>query len=184
VPPSERTELRAVYDDVSIYIGVRLFDREPGKIVRQLSRRDDYADADRFTLQLSPNHDRLTGAQFELSAGGVQRDAIISNDVFMDCSWDGVWESAVRVHDEGWTLEMRIPFSQLRFPPGSHQVWGINAARFIHRKNETVWLQMVPKKESGTASRMDELEGIDGVDAHRHLDLMPYVVGRSQLIRP
>ena len=182
--PTERTEVRILYDDASIYFGVRLFDAEPQKIVRQLSRRDDYADADRLTIQLSPNHDRLTGVQFEVSAAGVQRDAIISNDVFTDNSWDGVWESAVRVDDEGWSVEMRIPFSQLRFPPGDHQVWGINAARYIHRKNETVWLQMVPKKESGTASRMDDLQGIDGLERHRHLDLMPYTVGRTQLIRP
>ena len=74
--------------------------------MRRLSRRDDYADADRLTLQLSPNHDRLTGAQFEISAAGVQRDAIISNDVFTDFSWDGVWESAVRIGDDGWSLEM------------------------------------------------------------------------------
>jgi hypothetical protein len=182
--PTERTELRILYDSTSIYFGVRLYDREPQKIVRQLSRRDNYADADRFTIQLSPNHDRLTGAEFEVSAGGVQRDAIISNDTFTDNSWDGVWESAVRIDDEGWTLEVRIPFSQLRFPPGDHQIWGINAARYIHRKNETVWLQLVPKKESGIASRMDDLEGIDGLEAHNHLDLMPYTVARGQFIRP
>src|SRR5262245_1813167 len=182
--PSERTEIRTAYDNAAIYFAVHLQDREPDKIVRRLSRRDDYADADRLTLQLSPSHDRLTGAQFEVSAAGVQRDAIISNDVFTDFSWDGVWESAVRIGDDGWSLEVRIPFSQLRFPPGERQVWGINAARYIHRKNETVWLQMVPKKESGTASRMDDLEGIDGLEGHRHLDLMPYIVARSQFIRP
>src|SRR5262245_37616310 len=157
--PTERTEMRIAYDDTAIYFAVRLFDKEPRKIVRQLSRRDTYSDADYFTLQLSPNHDRLTGALFEVSAAGVQRDAIISNDVFTDYSWDGVWESAVRVDDEGWSIEMRIPFSQLRFPPNPHQIWGINAARFIHRKNESLWLHMVPKTESGIASRMDDLEG-------------------------
>src|SRR5215475_10954072 len=182
--PSERTEIRIVYADTSIYFGVRLFDNEPHKIVRQFSRRDDYSEADRFTLQLSPNHDRLTGAIFEVSAAGVQRDAIISNDVFIDYSWDGVWESAVRLNDEGWSLEMRIPFSQLRFPPGERQIWGINAVRFVHRKNESVWLRMTPKNESGTASRMDDLEGIDGIEAHRHIDLMPYIVARSEFIQP
>jgi hypothetical protein len=182
--PSERTEIRVVYDDTALYLGARLFDKEPQKIVRQLSRRDTYPDADYFILQLSPNHDGLTGALFQVSAAGVQRDAIISNDVFTDYSWDGVWESAVRIDDEGWSLEMRIPFSQLRFPRNAHQVWGINASRFIHRKNESAWLHMVPKKESGIASRMDDLEGIDGLEAHRHLDLMPYVVGRSEFIQP
>jgi hypothetical protein len=140
VEPSQRTEVLIGYDDVSIYVGVRLFDTEPQKIVQQLSRRDDYADADRFTLQLSPNRDRLTGVQFEVSAAGVQRDAIISNDAFMDYSWDGVWQSAVRIDDEGWSLEMRIPFSQLRFPRGRRQIWGVNAARYIQRNNETDWM--------------------------------------------
>src|SRR3989441_4561652 len=182
--PSERTELRVAYDDTAIYFGVRLFDTEPQKVVRQLSRRDDQADADYFTLQLSPYHDRLTGAIFEVSCTGVQRDAIISNDVFTDYSWEGVWESAVRIDDEGWSLEIRIPFSQLRFPASAHQVWGINAARFIHRKNETVWLQLVPKKESGIASRMDDLEGLEGIESRRHVDLMPYLASRSEFIQP
>jgi hypothetical protein len=184
VAPSERTEIQIAYDDTSVYFGVRLFDKEPKRIVRQLSRRDDNPDADYFLLQLSPNHDRLTGSWFQVSAAGVQRDAIISNDVFTDTSWDGVWESAVHVDDEGWSLEMRIPFSQLRFPPGTRQVWGINAARYIHRRAETVWLQMVPKNDSGIASRMDDLEGIEGLEEHRHLDLMPYLVGRTSFIRP
>src|SRR5215467_7817446 len=184
VEPSERTEIQVAYDDTSIYFGVRLFDKEPQKIVRQLSRRDDVPDADYFIVQLSPNHDGLTGSLFQVSAAGVQRDAIISNDNFQDQSWDGVWESAVHNTDDGWTLEIRIPFSQLRFPRGDHQIWGINAARYIHRKNETVWLQMVPKNETGTASRMDDLAGIDGLESHRHLDLMPYFAGRGEFIRP
>jgi hypothetical protein len=184
VDPSERTEIQVAYDDTSIYFGVRMFDKEPQRIVRQLSRRDDNPDADYFILQLSPNHDKLTGALFQVSAAGVQRDAIISNDNFQDQSWDGVWESAVHVDDEGWSLEIRIPFSQLRFPRGDHQVWGINAARYIHRKNETVWLQMVPKNDSGTASRMDDLDGIDGLEERRHLQLMPYIASRAEFIRP
>jgi hypothetical protein len=83
---SETTELRITYDSSAIYLGVRLLDIEPAKIVNRLSRRDDYADADTFTILLSPYHDGLTGALFQVSAGGVQRDAIISNDVFTDYS--------------------------------------------------------------------------------------------------
>src|SRR6266571_2247328 len=182
--PTERTEVRIAYDDANIYFGIRLFDSEPEKIVSRLSRRDDYSDADYFTIQLSPYHDRLTGAVFEISAAGVQRDAIISNDTNTDYSWEGVWESAVGVTDDGWAAELRIPFSQLRFPASAHQVWGINAARFIHRKNETVWLQLVRKNESGVASRMDDLEGLDGIESKRHVDLTPYLTSRSEFIQP
>lgn len=183
-PQTERTELRVAYDDSAIYFGVRLFDSDPQKIVRRLSRRDNYSDADTFTVYLDPHHDHLTGALFEVSAAGVQRDAIISNDVFTDYSWEGVWESAVRIDDAGWCVEMRIPFSQLRFPKAEHHVWGINAVRYIQRKNESNWLQLVPKKESGLASRMAHLEGLQEIESHRHLDLMPYVVGRSEFVQP
>ena len=130
-PATERTELRILYDNSALYVGVRLFDREPGKIVARLSRRDDSPDADRFTFYVDALHDRLTGASFEVSAGGVQRDTIISNDTNRDSSWDGVWESAVSIDREGWTIEMRIPLSQLRFLRGDRQTWGFNAERFI-----------------------------------------------------
>src|SRR5205085_470804 len=107
---------------------------------------------------LSPHHDRLTGAIFMVSAAGAQRDATISNDTNSDYSWDGVWESATRITDDGWIAEIRIPFSQLRFPAADKQVWGINVVRYIHRKNENDWLHLVPKNENGMASRMDDLE--------------------------
>jgi len=137
-----------------------------------------------FTIQLSPYHDGLTGALFQISAAGVQRDAVISNDVYTDYSWEGVWESAVWMDGQGWSAEIRIPFSQLRFPASENHLWGINASRFIHRKNESVWLHPVKKTDSGTASRMDNLDGINGIEARRHLELLPYVAGRTEFIEP
>jgi hypothetical protein len=181
---TEHTEIRVAHDGAALYLGVRLFDSEPSRIVRQFSRRDNVFDCDMFAVQLSPYHDGLTGAVFQISAAGVQRDGIISNDTFIDWSWDGVWESAVSIDKEGWCAEMRIPFSQLRFPASASHVWGINATRFIYRKNESVWLHLVPKTESGIASRMEDLDGIDGLEAKKHLELMPYVVGRSEFIEP
>ncbi len=183
-PPTEKTDLRIAFDDANIYFGIHLYDSEPVKIVRRLSRRDDDSNADNFTIQLSPYHDKLTGVVFEISAAGVQRDAIISNDVNMDYSWEGVWESAVRIVDDGWIAEIRIPFSQLRFPKSAHQIWGINAARYIHRRNESDWLRLVAKVDSGVASRMDDLQGIDGIESQRHLELMPYIANRNEFIQP
>ena len=80
-----------------------------------------------------------------MSAAGVQRDAVIYDDNFEDDSWDAVWESAVTVDGEGWTVEMRIPFSQLRFPAAASHTWGINARRIVQRKNEVSWLALVPR---------------------------------------
>ena len=183
-PGSERTELRVAYDDTALYIGARLHDRESARIARQLSRRDGQAEADVFALFLDPHHDHLTGAMFAVSAAGVQADATIFNDSWQDESWDAVWESAVRIDEEGWTLEMRVPYSQLRFPSADRHTFGINAMRYIQRKNERAWLVHVPKTESGLASRLGHLEGIEGVSPRRSVELLPYVVSRGEFIAP
>jgi len=180
-PASEDTELRLVYDDDALYVGVRLHDRDAHLIGRRLSRRDEFADADRFTLFLDPRHDRRTGVRLEVTAAGVQRDAVIFNDTWTDGSWDAVWASAVTVDAFGWTVEMRIPFSELRFLPGAGQTWGINAARFIRRRNESDWLALVPKRESGLASRMATLTGMGGVRPKTPLVLVPYAAGSATL---
>src|SRR6185436_10919551 len=137
------------------------------RIARQLARRDQDAEADSFVVMLDPHHDHLTGASFSVTAAGVQSDAIIYNDTSQDNSWDAVWESAVTIDESGWTLEMRIPFSQLRFPAAAAHTFGINALRYIQRKKESAWLVRVPKTESGLASRFGHLEGLSGVSPRR-----------------
>ena len=179
-PATERTELRLLYDDDALYVGARLNDSEPGRIARRLSRRDQSGEADRFSIYLDPRRDRLTGVRFEVSAAGVQNDEIIFNDSWMDDSWDAVWLSAVHHDGQGWSVEMRIPFSELRFLPGDSQTWGVNASRFIQRKNESDWLALVPKGESGLASRMAELTGIRGVKPRAPLVVVPYAAGGAE----
>lgn len=183
-PATEDTLVRVGYDDRALYIGARLLDGDPASIVRQLSRRDVPVEADAFLVYLDPHHDHLTGAQFGVSAAGVQRDALIYNDQFLDVTWDAVWESAVTVDEGGWTVEMRIPLSQLRFPAAERYTWGINVQRLIQRRNEADWLQLVRKNESGLASRMAHLEGIEGITPPGRLELMPYVTSRGEFIAP
>jgi Domain of unknown function (DUF5916)/Carbohydrate family 9 binding domain-like len=181
-PATEATELRIAYDASALYVGVRLNDREPGRIARQLARRDQTAEADSFTILFDPHHDHLTGASFAVSAAGVQHDSTIYNDSSMDQSWDAVWESAVAVDESGWTVEMRIPYSQLRFPSGERLTFGMNAMRYIQRKKEQAWLVHVPKTENGVASRMGHLEGLDGVSPKRTVEFLPYVLSRADFI--
>ena len=183
-PATEPTELRILFDDHALYVGVLLHDADPGRIVRQLSRRDDPPEADRFSLFLDPHHDHVTGVELEVSAAGVQRDAVVYDDNFLDDTWDAVWVSAVTVTDEGWTVEMRIPFSQLRFSAADTHTWGVNARRVVHRKNEESWLELVPKNESGLASRMAHLEGIEGTFPGTHLELLPYASARAEYVAP
>jgi hypothetical protein len=183
-PATERTEIRILYDDEAIYVAARMFDGQPDRIVRRLSNRDDVPDADYVSFFFDPRHDRLTGAMFQVSAAGVQADNVISNDTNQDGSWDAVWTSAVTVDAQGWCVEVRIPFSQLRFNAGEHQTWGINVARYIQRKNETAWLALVPKNENGLASRMVPLTGLDGIHPARRLEIAPYTAVRQEFIRP
>jgi len=183
-PASEETELRLVFDDRALYAGVRLRDRSPDAISRQLSRRDALAEADAFALLLDPHHDHRSGVLLEVSAAGVQRDAALYDDNFEDVSWDAVWESAVTRDAEGWSLEMRVPLAQLRFATISGHSWGINARRVIHRRNESDWLALVPKNESGLVSRMAHLEGLAGIRPGRHLELVPYASARADYVEP
>jgi len=134
-PATERTEVRVAYDDKALYIGARLFDREPKRIVRRRSRRDGASSSDFLRVYLDPHHDHKTGVMLTVSAAGSLADAGLSNDFERDTSWDGVWDAAVTVDDSGWTVEMRVPFSQLRFSPGDRQTWGLNVSRFIQRAN-------------------------------------------------
>jgi hypothetical protein len=187
MPATERTEIRVLYDDDAVYVAARMFDSAADLIGRRLSSRDsdkDDKDADRVTIYLDSMYDRLTGTAFGVTASNVQDDTIIFNDTFLDPSWDAVWQSRVSVDEMGWSAEIRIPLSQLRFPSADRQTWGINVERFIRRKNETVWLERVPKSEAGLASRMGDLAGLSGLRPRRRLELLPYAAARAEFIAP
>ena len=173
-PATERTEIRVAYDDKALYVGARLFDSQPKRIVRRRSRRDAASSSDFLRVYLDPHHDHKTGVMLTVSAAGSLADAWLSNDFERDTSWDGVWDAAVTVDDSGWTVEMRVPFSQLRFSPGARQTWGLNVSRFIQRKNEEDWWVLVPKTDSRLVSGFGHLEGLDGIRPKHHLELLPY----------
>ena len=182
---TERTEIRFLFDDEALYVAAHMFDSEPALITHRMSTRDaGSADADVISIFLDPMHDRLTGAIFRVSAANVQQDSILYNDTWTDGSWDAVWQSAVTIDEAGWCAEMRIPLSQLRFSGGDRQTWGVNIERHIRRKNEYDWLNMVPKNESGTASRMLDLQGLDGITPKRRIELLPYTAARSEFVAP
>jgi hypothetical protein len=173
-PATERTEIRVAYDDKALYVGARLFDTQPNRIVRRRSRRDADSSSDFLRVYLDPHHDHKTGVMLTVSAAGSLADAWLSNDFERDTSWDGVWDAAVTVDDSGWTVEMRVPFSQLRFSPGDRQTWGLNVSRFVQRTNEEDWWVLVPKTDSRLVSGFGHLEGLDGIRPKNHLELLPY----------
>src|SRR5690606_15601472 len=111
-------------------------------------------------------------------------DGLIENDVKQpnDLSWDAVWEGKSNIDENGWTIEMKIPYSQLRFNEGEEQVWGINVERFISRRFETDMLADTPRNESGFTSRFPNLVGIKGITPPARIEILPYVTAKAEYI--
>ena len=179
--PTEKTTVWVAYDDNSIYIAARLYDTEPDKIIARLGRRDDRVESDWFDFCIDPYFDRQTGFQFSVNPAGTITDMVLYNDSWNDSNWDGAWESATSIDKEGWIVEMRIPYSQLRFKQQDEYIWGINFKRTIKRKNEVDSYIWIPKAESGFVSRFAKLEGISGIDPKRLIEITPFTVGQDVL---
>ncbi len=178
--PTERTEIRVVYSDAALYIGARMYDSDPAGVVGRLGRRDSYTSSDALTVAIDSYHDHRTGFEFSVNPAGVRSDEIATNDdADGDSSWDPVWSVATTVDSLGWTAEIRIPFSQLRFPGGTQQEWGINFSRAIHRKNEFIRWSWAPNTEEGYASLFGHLQGIRDIRPPKQLEVLPYTVVKS-----
>src|SRR5439155_7342841 len=180
--PSQRTEVRLLFDDAALYVGARLYDTAPDSIIARLARRDVGVQADHFVLYLDPYHDQRSGYYFQINAAGTLADGTLMNDDWDDNSWDGVWQGRARIDGQGWTAEFRIPYSQLCFRRTAGMVWGINFGRLIQRRNETDWLVYRPKNASGFVSRFPHLVGLEGIGASRSIELLPYVTNKAEYL--
>ncbi len=176
-PPTERTEVWVAFDKEYLYLAARLHDRHPDLVSGRLGRRDEMVDSDWFLVGLDAYRDRRSGYFFGVNPSGSILDGTLYNDVSKDSTWDGVWESGARLDAEGWTVEMRIPFRQLRFKKQETPVWGVNFQRTIKRNNENDFFVWVPKEESGFVSRFADLTGLKGIAAGRPLELWPFAAG-------
>ncbi|MBI3006641.1 MAG: carbohydrate binding family 9 domain-containing protein, partial [Ignavibacteriales bacterium] len=178
-PATQKTEVWVAYDDAALYVAARLHDTAPDSIVTRLGRRDADLNSDFFFVGVDSYHDRRNAFYFGVNPGGSIQDGTFYNDQQNDNSWDGVWEAATSMDSQGWTAEMRIPFSQLRFPDQSEYIWGINFLRIINRRNEEDYFVMVPKKESGDVSHWADLIGIRDIHPPARLEILPYAVSSN-----
>ena len=176
---TESTVVYIAYDDAALYIAARLYDSHPDSIVARLARRDQGTSSDRFTVYIDPYHDKRSGFYFGITAAGTLHDGTLFNDEWDDDSWDGVWEGKVSRDSLGWTAEVRIPYSQLRFVKQTQYVWGINFRRDIARRNEFDFIVYTPKNGSGFVSRFPDLVGIERIAPPRRLEVMPYATTRA-----
>lgn len=182
-PPRQKTEVRVAYDDDALYVGARMYDTAPDSVVSALARRDNDAPTDGFAVFLDPYHDKRTGYYFGVTAAGTLLDGVLMNDSWDDSSWDGVWHAHVKRDAQGWTAEMKIPFSQLRFQASTPMVWGVNFQRDLNRHRETDKLVYTPRDGSGYVSRFPDLVGLEGVHPHRTIEITPYVTTKTEHLR-
>ena len=180
-PPSQPTELKVLYDDKHVYFAIRAHD-DPAKVHRYPGRRDDFQGfaVDMVGICFDSYNDKRTGFEFDLTAGGSKIDLILGNgETEWDTTWDAVWDGEVAHDASGWTAEFKVPLNQLRFGPQDEQVWGMHAWRWIARNQEESQWQLIPRQNTGRMHQLGELHGIRGLPPSRHVELLPYAVGKA-----
>ncbi|WP_218587554.1 DUF5916 domain-containing protein [Rhodothermus profundi] len=189
--PTFPTAVRVLYGPDAIYIGAMLYDPEPHRIRRLLSRRDQFNQADWFAVAIDSYFDRKTAYVFAVNAAGVLADGILISTGSPrrrgepDLSWDAVWEAAVAVVDSGWSVEIRIPYAMLRFPRADSMTWGIFFRRDIARLSEVDEWPFIPRavRSAGTVAYFGHLTGLRGLHPGRNLQITPYLVSNGSRLQ-
>lgn len=169
-----RTEMKVLYDDVAIYVYARMYDH-PDSVSHELVSRDNIGNADFISIIVDPFYDKMNGNGFFVTAAGVQFDAKYSQVGDEDANWNAVWESAVKIDDKGWTCEMKIPYSALRFSGKDIQNWGLNFSRRIQRSNTQTFWNFVNPKVNGFINQEGLWTGIKDVKPPLRLSFSPYI---------
>lgn len=191
-PATEDSEVRIAYDEDNLYFAFRFYDKNPELILaRNLERGGRNSRDDHVYIGLDTYLDGRNAYLFEMNALGTQDDALI-NDESLDYgsfSWEAVFKSETQIDDEGWTLEVAIPFRQLRFPDGDELEFGLMLSRTIIRKNERVIWPAIGFDYGGydgvraAVSQYGVLKGIRNIKRGNHIELKPYVISGAQEVR-
>lgn len=179
-PPSEQTKFKILYDQKYLYVGVLALDSAPETITKRLTRRDGF-DGDRINILIDSYHDLRTAFLFTVTAAGVRGDELVTengNDI--DDSWNPIWSTKAQIIPEGWSAELKIPLSQLRFGNAKEQVWGLNVVRNLFRENELSAWDRIPVGSPGWVSEAGELRGIKNIKPQKQLEIQPFTVTQLQ----
>ena len=178
--PSVKTEVRILYDTEALYVGARMSRPDPENIPTTVTRRDGTSNAESLVLSFDTYLDHRTAYSFSISSGGVRGDFYHGQDSQTDrqYEYDPIWTARARVDSAGWTAEIRIPFSQLRFG-ARNQPWGLEIERSIPDQNVDLYWVLIPRAndQSGFVSFFGALEGVQNVNSARGIELVPYTAG-------
>lgn len=177
--PSQQTRFKVLYDDKFLYLAYHALDSTPSAIVRRMGRRDEFP-GDWVEVNIDSYHDQRTAFSFTLSVSGVRGDEFVSNNGNnWDDSWNPIWYARTHIDEQGWTAEVKIPFSQLRYGNEKEKVWGLQVQRRIFRKEERSTWQYIPRGAGVWVSAFGELHGLDGIPAQKQVEIAPYVVAQT-----
>ncbi len=172
-----------VYTERALYVGARMHADDPTSIRAVLARRDDAGDSERLSVALDSYQNRRASYSFAVTAAGGRLDWFTARDEDdfrnRDYSYNPVWAADAVIDSTGWTAELEIPFSQIRFNKSDDYVWGVNINRYIPTRNEDVFWIAIPRNESGWASWFGDLEGVQGIRTRRPVEVMPYVASAA-----
>lgn len=177
--PSQKTEVRVMYDDHNLYFGIICYDTEPSEIAYALGRRDSTPIADLLEIAIDSAFDRRSAYYFSINASGVLRDALIYGDVNMSDSWDAVWQGASAKRPDGWSAEVAIPLAILRFPAAKEQKWGYHVRRDIIRTHETIDSTLLPRSANALVSLFAEVKGVTDLKPRPDVEIVPYLAART-----
>lgn len=174
--PSQKTEARILYTDTHIFVGIMAYDTAVDSLTKPLFRKDGRDASDWVYASFDSYNDNRTAFSFAVNPRGVRKDILYYDDKGEDILWDAVWETEARILENGWSVEMKIPLSQLRFDANEiNQSWGVNFQRRIARFQEINFWSPTPRDENGFVSKFGRLEGVSNLDEPRRLEVIPYV---------
>lgn len=181
-PSTQKTAIKVTYDNEAFYVAAYLYDSEPDSIVTVLSRKDQWVQSDYFMLFLDPYNDKRSGYYFYATPSGSVGDGTLFNRDWDESSWNGVWDAQTGRTGDGWVVEMKIPFSQLRFNKRPDMTWGINFKRSISRRGEESYYILMKKGESGFVEKFAELKGFEEIGNNANIEVLPYVLSKAQYL--
>lgn len=182
-PATFDTQVRLAYDDEAIFVAALLLDESPDKILKQLSPRDQRENTSVFGVSIDPYQATQLGFSFFVTTPGVQQDFLVTNDG-EDITWNAVWQSATSITDNGWIVEMRIPYSAIRFPKSEIQTWNIQFFREIRRSRETSYWNEVKPTVNGLLTQFGALDGIKNIEPPVRLSITPFVTAYTDVANP
>lgn len=171
----QKTEVRIVYDNSAIYVAARMLETSRDSIAQELAPRDQVGNSDFFGIIFDTYLDKINANGFYVTAAGSQFDAKYSASGNEDDLWNAVWESDVKIDDHGWSVEMKIPYSALRFSANDIQKWGVNMTRKRQKVQEQFFWNPLDPTNNGFINQSGELEGISKIKAPVRLSFSPYV---------